>query len=107
MAALRTDATDRRIIEEGSLMEALAEDGAVLTGSIDSLGRRFGLFPNGLRACLLELARAGWISILIQPFGRITVQIAYEPGGQPVRVAGYRSVPAAWRLSIVRCHGTA
>ena len=54
--------------------------------------------PDELRTCLRELARAGWIQIVIQPFGRITIQLAYEPEAQPARVVGCRSVPDAWPL---------
>jgi hypothetical protein len=57
--------------------------------------------PDELRAGLRELALAGWITILIQPFGRRTIQLAYEPEGPPVRGAGCRSVPDAWRVSVV------
>jgi hypothetical protein len=79
-------------------MEALAEDDAPLTGTLARLGRRFELSPDELRMCLLELALAGWVRILIQPFGRLTIRVAYESEGPPVRVVGCRTAPVAWRL---------
>jgi len=98
MAVPRVGAADRRILWQGRIMETLAEDDAPLTGTLGRLGRRLELPPDELRACLRELARAGWIQILIQPFGRLTIRVAYEPETPPVRVVGCRSVPAAWQL---------
>ena len=88
----------RRIRGQGRILEALAGGDAPLTAPLDRLERRFGLAHEELRACLLELAYARWITIRVQPFGRVTIQLEQEGvGAQPVTVAGVRSGPAAWR----------
>ena len=88
----------RRIRGQGRILEALAGGDAPLTAPLDRLERRLGLAHEELRACLLELAYAGWITIRVQPFGRVTIQLEQErAGAQPVTVAGVRSVPAARR----------
>jgi hypothetical protein len=80
-------------------MDALARDDAPLTATLRRLEQRFGLTRDELRACLLELAYAGWITVHIQPFGRVTVRLEREvDGAPPVTMAGRRSVPRAWRL---------
>jgi hypothetical protein len=98
MTALREDAVVERVVSQGRIMEALAEDEAPLTGMLARLGHQFKLAPDELRTCLLELACAGWITVLIQPFGRLTIQLAREEGAHPVTMAGCRSVPDVWRL---------
>src|SRR5215475_3768910 len=99
MMASGNDAPVRWVLGGGRIMEALAGDDAPLTGTLGRLGHQFGLSSDELHVCLLDLARAGWISILIQPFGRLSIEVAYEPVGSPsVRAVGCRSVPDAWRL---------
>src|SRR4051794_36219448 len=90
-------AMETRIRGEGRILETLAEDGVVLTGTLGRLGKQFGLAPDELRGCLLELAYAGWITILIQPFERLTIQVKQEDDTQPVVMTGCRSVPSTWR----------
>ena len=80
------------------ILEALAEDDAPLTATLERPEKRFGLAQDELRACLLELAYAGWITIHIQPFGRVTIQLEQGDGAKPVTVAGCRSVPRTWQL---------
>ena len=93
----RDAATARRIRGQGRILEVLASGDAPVTGTLDRLERRFGLAQEELRACLLELAYAGWITIHVQPFGRVTLQLEQDdPGGPPVTAVGVRSVPAAW-----------
>jgi hypothetical protein len=83
MTVSRDLAAARRIQGQGRIMDALASDGAPLTASLRRLEKRFGLAQDELRACLLELAYAGWITIHIQPFGRVTIQL--EQGEGPSR----------------------
>ena len=98
MTAPRERAAARGIEGQGRILEALAGDDAPVTATLDRLEQRFGLAHGELRACLLELAYAGWITIRIQPFGRLTIQLEQGDGAEPVTVAGCRSVPRAWRL---------
>ena len=99
MAVPREQTTARRIQGQGRILEELAGADAPLTGTLDRLEKRFGLTQDELRACLLELAYAGWITIHIRPFGRVTIHLVHEgTDAPPVTVAGMRSVPAAWRL---------
>lgn len=93
MMSQRDDAEVRRIRGQGRILEALAGGAALL----DRLERRFGLAHEELRARLLVLAYAGWITIRVQPSGRVTIHLEQEGvGAQPVTVAGVSSV-AAWR----------
>jgi hypothetical protein len=99
MTSRREVATARRIRGQGRILEALTEDDNGLTGTLGRLGKQFELTPDDLRSCLLELAYAGWITIHIQPFGRVTIQVERESqNARPVTAAGCRSVPDAWRL---------
>ena len=99
MTVAHDRAAARRIVGEGRILEALAEDDAALTGTLVRLGKQFGLAPDDLRGCLLELAYAGWITIRIQPFGRLTIQLEYlSEDAQPVTMTRGGSVPSAWRL---------
>src|SRR5919107_357025 len=98
MTSPREHAAARRIRGQGHIMDVLVEDDAPLTATLRRLEKRFGLTQDELRACLPELAYAGWITIHIQPFGRVTIQL--EQGGddaRPVTVTGCRSVPQSWR----------
>lgn len=84
------------MLGQGRILEALVDDDTVLTGTLDRLGRRFGLTPDELRACLRGLVRAGWIAVQTQPFGRLTVRLerrSREP--QAVTVERRRGVPDA------------
>jgi hypothetical protein len=98
MTSPRELTTARRVQGQGRILELLAEDDAPLTGTLQRLSRQFQLDPDDLRNCLLELAYAGWITIHVQPFGRVTIQLEQGDGAKPVTVAGCRSVPQAWRL---------
>jgi hypothetical protein len=99
MTGPRELAEARRIQSQGRILEALAEDDDGLTGTLARLSKQFGLSPDDLRTYLLELAYAGWITIHIQPFGRLTIQLEQQgQDARPVTVAGCRSVPDAWRL---------
>ena len=92
------DASARLIRGQGRILEALAGDDEPLTGTLDRFEQRFGLAHEELRACLLEMAYAGWITVRIQPFGRVTIELQREGAdGPPVTVVGVRSVPS------VRC----
>ena len=71
----RDSATDRRVLGQGHILEALADDGVVLAGTLAHLGQRFELSPDDLRACLRDLVRAGWIAVQTQPFGRVIVRL--------------------------------
>ena len=87
------------MLGQGRILEALGDEEAVLTGTLDRLGREFGLTEDDLRACLRELVRAGWVAVQTQPFGRLTVRLerrSREP--RPVTVERRRGVPDAWRL---------
>src|SRR5687767_7545060 len=99
MESPRDAATERRVFGQGRILEVLGDEDAVLTGTLDRLGRQFGLAPDDLRACLRELARAGWIAVQTQPFGRLTIRLERRSrDAQPVTVERRRGVPDAWRL---------
>ncbi len=99
MSLPRDSATDRRVLGQGRILEALPDDDAVLSGTLNRLGRRFGLAPDELRACLRELVRTGWIAVQTQPFGRLTVRLERRSREhRPVTVERRRGVPDAWRL---------
>jgi len=88
-----------RVLGQGRILEALSDEDTVLTGTLDRLGREFGLSEPDLRACLRALVRAGWIAIQTQPFGRLTVRLerrSREP--EAVTMERRRGVPDAWRL---------
>jgi DNA-binding transcriptional regulator PaaX len=92
-------ATRRYLLEQGHILEALAY-GDVLTGTLDHLGRRFGLAPAELRACLRQLASAGWIAVQTEPFGRLTIRLERRSHRAPPPMSGERRrpVPDAWHL---------
>src|SRR5687767_9652337 len=96
----RDPATDRRVLAQGRILEALSDEHALLTGTLRRLGRQFGLTDEELRACLRELARAGWVAVQTLPFGRLTVRLERRSHEAPPPVTGERrrSVPDAWRL---------
>ena len=99
MGLPRESATDRRVLGQGRILEALPDDDTVLTGTLDRLGRRFELAPDELRASLRELVRAGWVAVQTQPFGRLTVRLERRSRESlPVTVERRRGVPDAWRL---------
>ena len=81
MTASRDRATARRIRGEGHILEALAEHDAVLGGTLDTLGERFGLPPQVVRLCIAELAYAGWITIEPQGLGYLTIRMNPHPRG--------------------------
>jgi hypothetical protein len=90
---------DRRVLGQGRILEALSDEDTVLVGTLNRLGRQFGLAPDDLRACLRELVRAGWVAVQTQPFGRLTVRLERRSrDSQPVTVERRRGVPDAWRL---------
>ena len=80
-------------------MEALAS-GDVLAGTLDHPGQRFGLAPDELRVCLLQLAYAGWVAVQTQPGGRLTIRLERRSHIAPPPASGERRrpVPDAWRL---------
>lgn len=83
---------------QGQLMEALAE-GQVLNGTLEHLGGQFAMPPSEFRACLRELARAGWIVVQTQPFGLLTVRLERRSGElRPVPVERRRGASEAWYL---------
>ena len=99
MTSPREFAAARRLRGQGDILEALAGDEAPLTGTLERLEKRFGLAQDELRACLLELAYAGWITIHIQPFGRVTIRLETQGASvEPVTVARHRSAPRTWRV---------
>jgi DNA-binding transcriptional regulator PaaX len=100
MTAPRDIAEARHVRGQGRILEALAEDNAVLIGTLERLSKQFGLAPDDLRTCLLELMRAGWIAVQTQPFGRLTVRLERRLHETPPPAVGERrrSVPDAWRL---------
>jgi DNA-binding MarR family transcriptional regulator len=79
MGSQRSTAAGRRIRGQGRILEALAENGAVLTGTLESLGEQFGMSPRDLRACLATLEDAGWITTEMQPFGHLTIRLNPDP----------------------------
>ena len=99
MMKSRDDETDRRVLGQGRLLEAISHEDTVMTGTLDRLGARFELEPDELRACLRDLVRAGWIAVQIQPLGRLTIRLERrlrEP--RAVTVERRRGVPDTWRL---------
>ena len=72
MTSQRDAATARRVRGQGHILEALADDAVVLTGTLDRLGQRFGLPLEVVRICLLELLDAGWVRIDVRPSGSLT-----------------------------------
>jgi hypothetical protein len=80
MTSRRDTATARRVRGQGQILEALTEDDAVLAGTLARLGERFGLPPQVVRACILELAHAGWITIQPHRLGNLTIRLNPEPG---------------------------
>ena len=99
MGLVRDTAMDRQVLGQGRILEALTDEDTVLAGTLDRLGRRFGLTADELRACMREMVRAGWVAVQTQPFGRLTVRLerrSHEP--RPVTVERRRGMPDAWRL---------
>lgn len=87
------------MLGQGRILEALAGDDVVLVGTLERLGRRFGLTPEELRGCLRELVRVGWVAVQTQPFGRLSVRLERRsPNLQQVVTEGRRGVQDAWRL---------
>jgi len=79
-------------------MEALAE-GQVQHGTLERLGEQLAMRPNELRACLRELAHAGWIAVQTEPFGLLTVRLERRSGApRPVPVERRRPTSEAWCL---------
>jgi hypothetical protein len=100
MGPQRDAATDRRVRVQGRILEELAEDDAVLSGTLDRLVREFDLAPDELRACLRELVRARWIVVQTFPFGYLTVELERRsPAALPSMARERRrSAPDAWDL---------
>ena len=99
MEPQRDAAMARAVIGQGRILEVLAGDDVVLAGTLQRLGQRLGLGPEELRAALRELARAGWIAVQTQPFGRLTVRLERRSRDDHApRMERRRSVPDAWRL---------
>ena len=79
-------------------MEALA-DGKVLDGTLEGLGGQFELPPSEFRACLRELAHAGWIVVQMRPAGLLTVRLERRSGVvRPVAVDRRRASSEVWHL---------
>jgi hypothetical protein len=97
MASYRTSATERFLRAQGHILETLA-DGAVLTGTPEELGARFGLAPVELRRCLLELVLAGWAAIDTDAAGRLTARLERRsPGARTYLDVDRRRAPTdAW-----------
>lgn len=74
MASYRKAGTERLLRAQGHILEALAA-GAILTGTPEELGARFGLAPDELRLCLLDLVHAGWAAVHAAPTGRLTARL--------------------------------
>jgi hypothetical protein len=83
MRAPRDIAAARRIRGQGRILEALAGNDTMLTGTLSQLGRHFGMTPGTLRICLLTLAYAGWITIAPRPRGRLTIRLEQRPRSAP------------------------
>lgn len=99
MKSPRDAATEQRVLGQGRILEALAGDDVVLVGTLERLGRRFGLTPEELRGCLRELVRVGWVAVQTQPFGRLSVRLERRsPNLQQVVTERRRGVQDAWRL---------
>lgn len=99
MKSPRDAAAEQRVLGQGRILEALAGDDVVLVGTLERLGRRFGLTPEELRGCLRELVRVGWVAVQTQPFGRLSVRLERRsPNLQQVVTEGRRGVQDAWRL---------
>jgi DNA-binding transcriptional regulator PaaX len=97
--AIRDSSTDRRVLAQGRILEALPNDDTVLTGTLERLAERFGLSTDDLRICLRELVRAGWIAVRTEPFQRLTVRLDRRTrDAQDVRADRRRGVQDAWRL---------
>jgi DNA-binding IclR family transcriptional regulator len=81
---------------QARILEGLAT-GAVLTGTLDDLGRQLDLNPDDLRRCLRELVEAGWVVVQTLPFGHLAVRIERRTLG-PRRVSRdrRRAMPDAW-----------
>jgi hypothetical protein len=91
---------DRLVPAQGRILEEF-DDETVLSGTLRSLGLRFGLAPEDLRACLRELVRVGWLVVQTRPFGRLTIRLehrttANEPPDAPWERR--RSNQDAWTL---------
>ena len=92
----RDAATARQVLGQGHILEALA-DGEAITGTLKRLGRQFGLTPDELQACLLELTHAGWIVVQTQPFGRLSVRLERRSSvSQSVALDRRRPVTNFW-----------
>lgn len=99
MKSPRDAAAEQRVLGQGRILEALAGDDVVLVGTLERLGRRFGLTPEELRGCLRELVRVGWVAVQTQPFGRLSVRLERRsPNLQQVVTERRRGVQDAWRL---------
>jgi DNA-binding transcriptional regulator PaaX len=100
MVSSRDVAVDQRIRGQGRILEALAADDAILTGTLARIGQQFGLTTDDLRACLRELVRARWIAVQTQPFGRLTVRLERRSDGaaSSQMAERRRTSPDAWRL---------
>jgi len=97
----RDSATDRRVLGQGHILEALADDDVVLAGTLAHLGQRFALSPDDLRACLRDLVRAGWVAVQTRPFGHVTVRLerrAHQDAATSRAFAERRRWQDAWPL---------
>jgi len=99
MIPQRDAATDRRVLGQGRILEALPDEDTVLTGTLVRLGHQFGLSEADLRSCLRGLIQAGWLSVQTLPFGRLAIRLERRSGQvQPVTIERRRGVPDAWQL---------
>lgn len=99
MIPQRDAATDRRVLGQGRILEALPDEDTVLTGTLERFGRQFGLTEADLRACLRGLVQAGWLSVQTMPFGRLAIRLERRSGAvQPVVTERRRGLPDAWHL---------
>jgi DNA-binding IclR family transcriptional regulator len=59
---------------EGHILEMVAEHEPIDT-NLEGLAREVGLASEDLRACLRELAEAGWIAVEAEPDGRLRLRL--------------------------------
>jgi hypothetical protein len=100
MAIHNDPSRDHLMLAQGRILEEF-DDETVLSGTLRSLGRRFALAPDDLRACLRELVRAGWLVVQTQSFGRLTIRLEHRTpdGGAPDAPWEHRrSEGDAWTL---------
>jgi DNA-binding transcriptional regulator PaaX len=87
-----------RYLAEGRVLE-MAAAGGILDTSLDALAQEVGLSPDHLRACLRDMARAGWIAVQTQPVGRLTIRLELRiHAHRPVAVNRRSQEPNAWDL---------